>query len=99
MNSVSRFIFKLSFLLVPFGILTLVLHDGGTGGGIGGGGYDLSGLVYGSILFACIMIWMLWMLISCLISKTTVDRKLYSLLLAVGLLALVVAWFITPSMF
>ena len=43
----KRFIIKLSVLVLPFCILTLVLHDGQSGDSIGGGGYDLSGLVYG----------------------------------------------------
>jgi len=76
-----------------------VLHDGGSGGGIGGGGYDLSGLVYGSLLFGCVLIWLLWMLVSYLTSKDIANRKLHLTLLLTGLAALVAAWFITPRMF
>ncbi|MES2456190.1 MAG: hypothetical protein V4594_11630 [Bacteroidota bacterium] len=94
----NRFILKLSFLLVPFSILTLVLHDGSSSGGVGGGGYDLSGLVYGSLLFICILIWLLWMLISYFTSKIALDQKLHLILLAIGIAALVAAWFITPRM-
>ncbi|TCD01396.1 hypothetical protein [Pedobacter psychroterrae] len=98
MNS-TKFILKLSFLIVPFVILSLILHDGGTSGGVGGGGYDLSGLVYGSLLFALIIIWLIWMLISYSISKTAADKKLHLRLLITGLVALIAAWFITPRMF
>ncbi|HKG07950.1 MAG TPA: hypothetical protein VKB19_15900 [Pedobacter sp.] len=99
MSNTSKFILKLSFLAVPYGILTLILHDGGSGGSIGGGGYDLSGLVYGLMLFAVVIIWLLWMLISYLISKTDADKKLHLKLLLIGLIALVAAWFVTPRMF
>ena len=99
MTSYSKFILKLSFLIVPFTILSLILHDGGTSGGVGGGGYDLSGLVYGSLLFAVIIIWLIWMLISYSISKTAAVKKLHLRLLITGLVALIAAWFITPRMF
>ncbi|TKC06094.1 hypothetical protein [Pedobacter frigoris] len=98
MNS-TKFILKLFFLIVPFIILSLVLHDGGSGGSIGGGGYDLSGLVYGLLLFAVVIIWLIWMLISYSISKNATDKKLHLKLLLIGLTALVAAWFITPRMF
>jgi len=95
----TKFFLKLSFLLVPFAILSLILHDGGAGDGIGGGGYDLSGLVYGSLLFALVIIWLIWMLISYSFGKTPEDKKLHLGLLLAGLLALVAAWFITQGMF
>ena len=95
----TKFLFKLSFLLIPFAILSLILHDGGKSGGVGGGGYDLSGLVYGSLLFAVIIIWFIWMLISYSINKIAAAKKFYVRLLIIGLLALVAAWFITPRMF
>ena len=98
MNS-SKFILKLSFLAIPFAILSLILHDGSTSGGVGGGGYDLSGLVYGSLLFTVIVIWLIWMLISYSISKTAADKTLQLRLLIIGLIALIAAWFITPRMF
>lgn len=56
MTSRRQFILKLSFLIIPFAILSLILRDEGTSGGVGGGGNDLSGLVYGSALFAVINI-------------------------------------------
>lgn len=99
MNTTRKFILKLSFLVIPFIILTLVLHDGQSGGTIGGGGYDLSGLVYGLMLFAIIGVWLIWMLIAYFISKTTTGKKLNLQLLLIGLVALVAAWFITPRMF
>jgi len=99
-NITSRkFILKLSFLVIPFVILSLVLHDGSSGGSIGGGGYDLSGLVYGSMLFAAIIMWMIWMLISYSISTTAMGKKLHLRLLLIGVIALIAAWFITPRMF
>ncbi|ETZ22165.1 hypothetical protein [Pedobacter sp. V48] len=99
MSSTSKFNFKLSFLVVSFTILSLVLHDGGSGGSIGGGGYDLSGLVYGLLLFVVIIIWLIWMLISYSISKTPIDKKLHLKLLFIGLVALIAVWFITPRIF
>lgn len=95
----KKLILRLAFLVVPFVILTLVLHDGQSGGQTGGGAYDLSGLVYGLVLFACIAVWMLWMLIACFLSKTPLDRKMYLKLLLIGVTALVAAYFITPQMF
>jgi hypothetical protein len=99
MTSTSKFILKLSFLVVPFTILSLILHDGGSGGGIGGGGYDLSGLVYGMLLFAVVIIWLLWMGISYAVSKTFAGKKMHIKLLIIGLIVLIAAWFITPRMF
>ena len=99
MTSTSKFILKLSFLVVPFIIFSLVLYDGGSGGSIGGGGYDLSGLVYGSMLFAVIIIWLIWMLIGYSLSKTAIDKKQHLRLLVIGLTALIAAWFVTPKMF
>jgi len=99
MSSTSRFLFKFSFLAIPYIILSLILHDGGTGGGVGGGGYDLSGLVYGSLLFAVTVLWLIWISISYALSKTVADKKLYLRLLLIGLIALIAAWFITPRMF
>jgi len=95
----KKIIGKLAFLVIPFSIFTLILHDGGSGGHIGGGGYDLSGLVYGLALFACIGVWMIWMLICLLIKKTKSDRKIYLKLFLIGILALIAAYFITPRMF
>lgn len=99
MTGTGKFILKLSFLVIPFSILSLVLHDGSSGGSIGGGGYDLSGLVYGLMLFAVIIVWLLWMLVSYSLSKTALDKKLHLKLLLIGLIALIAAWFITPRMF
>lgn len=99
MTATGKFILKLSFLVIPFSILSLVLHDGSSGGSIGGGGYDLSGLVYGLMLFAVIIVWLLWMLVSYSLSKTASDKKLHLKLLLIGLIALIAAWFITPRMF
>ncbi|RZM29527.1 MAG: hypothetical protein EOO88_04515 [Pedobacter sp.] len=97
--SSKKFFLKLSFLIIPFAILSLILHDGRSSGGVGGGGYDLSGLVYGLLLFTAIIIWLLWMLISYIISKTKIDKKMHMRLIIIGLIALVAAWFITPRMF
>ncbi|KFF10565.1 hypothetical protein N6B72_02430 [Chryseobacterium soli] len=98
-KTTKKLMLRLAFLIVPFGILTLVLHDGQSGGQTGGGAYDLSGLVYGLALFACISVWMIWMLICYFISKTSLDRKMYLKLLLIGVIALVAAYFVTPRMF
>ena len=95
----NQFILKLSFLIIPFAILSLILHDGSTSGGVGGGGYDLSGLVYGSALFGVIIFWMIWMIIAYFMSKTSTGKKLHLRLIMIGITALVAAWFITPTMF
>ena len=97
MSSTSKLILKLSCLVIPYLVLSLVLHDTGSGG-IGGGGYDLSGLVYGSILFTVNIVWLIWMFISFANSKTAIDKKLHFRLLLIGSVMLVAAWFITPSM-
>lgn len=99
MTNTNKFLIKLSFLIVPFAVFSLILLDGVSNGGIGGGGYDLSGLVYGSLLFATTIIWLIWMLISYSLSKTAADKKLHLKLLITGLIALIAAWFITPRMF
>lgn len=98
-SSTSKFVLKISILLIPYIILSLILHDGGSGGGIGGGGYDLSGLVYGLLLFAVTIIWLIWMGISYVVSKTAAGKKLHLRLLIIGLIALIAAWFITPRVF
>ena len=99
MTNSSKFIIKLASLAIPFTILSLVLHDGDNNGGIGGGSYDLSGLVYGMALFMVIIIWLVWMFISYSLSKTEANKKLHLKLLAIGLASLIAAWFITPRMF
>lgn len=98
-SSSTKFVLKISILLIPYIILSLILHDGGSSGGIGGGGYDLSGLVYGLLLFAVTIIWLIWMSISYAVSKTGGGKKLHLRLLILGLIALIAAWFITPRMF
>lgn len=98
MTMTTAFIIKLLCLVVPLTILTLILHSGGSSGGVGGGGYDLSGLVYGSLLFAVITIWFLWMLIGYFNTKSA-DQNQQLVLLIIGLAAFVTAWFITPRMF
>jgi len=98
MTITTGFIIKLLCLLVPFTILTLVLHSGGSSGGVGGGGYDLSGLVYGGLLFAVVIIWFLWMLIGYFNAKDAIQNQ-QLLLLIIGVAAFVAAWFITPRMF
>ena len=100
MNHISRFILKLSFLVIPFAIFAAILLDDTDGGSVrGGGGYDLSGLVYGTLLFAYIIIWLMWMLISYLKNMPEANRKMNLWLVMVGLGSLVVAWLITPNMF
>lgn len=98
-KNTNKLIFRLAFLIVPFGIFTLILHDGQSTGSFGGGGYDLSGLIYGMLLFTAITLWMIWMLICYFISKTPPNRKMYLKLLFIGIIALIAAWFITPRMF
>lgn len=98
-NSTSKFVIKISILLIPYIILTFILHDGGSSGGVGGGGYDLSGLVYGLLLFTVTGIWLIWMGISYLVSKNAEGKKLHLRLLILGMIALIAAWFITPRMF
>ena len=99
MSSTNNAILKLTFLVIPFAILTGVLHDGQSGGVGGGGSYDLSGLVYGMLMFAFIVVWLIWMLISYSMSSTPEKRKMHLMLLLVGLAALIAAWFVTPRMF
>lgn len=97
MRSIHKFLIKVAFLIVPFAILTIILLDDTGNGGIGGGGYDLSGLVYGSALFAVIILWMLVMLIGYFTAKTTANRKLQLWLLAVGAGTLLAAWLVTEG--
>ena len=92
-------IIRLFFLIVPFVVLSLILLDDNDGGGIGGGGYDLSGLVYGLALFASIILWMIYILFGYLWIKTVEERKAQHLLLISGIIALALAWIITPRMF
>lgn len=95
----KKLILRLAFLAVPFVILTLVVLDSQSGGQTGGGAYDLTGLIYGLVLFAWIAVWMLWMLVACLITKTPPDRNMYLKLFLIGIVALVAAYFVTPQMF
>ncbi|RCH54067.1 hypothetical protein DJ568_14375 [Mucilaginibacter hurinus] len=99
MSTTTKFILNLSFLVIPFAVLCVVLHEDDINGSIGGGSYDLSGLVYGLLLFAFIIIWLIWILICYFNSKSAVNRKLYGALLVIGLLTLIAAWFVTPDMF
>lgn len=77
----------------------MILYDKPSGKPIGGGGYDLSGTVYGLALFAYIGLWMFWMLIAGLVSKDPMNMKMYMRLILVGVLALLIAWVITPPIF
>ncbi|RZJ62234.1 MAG: hypothetical protein EOO45_22665 [Flavobacterium sp.] len=99
MSNTKVFLIKLLFLAIPFAIITFILHDGTPSGGVGGGGYDLSGLVYGSLLFLIIVLWLLWMIISYSLSKDIQKKKVHSRLLIIGFAALVLALFVTPRMF
>ncbi|KQR70192.1 hypothetical protein [Pedobacter sp. Leaf176] len=92
-------IIKLCFLIVPFIILALILLDNGGNGGVGGGGYDLSGLVYGLALFAVIILWLTYILLGYLWVKTPAERKAQHLLTISGITALILAWIITSHMF
>ena len=94
-----RIIIRLLILIIPFVVLSLILLDDNDGGGIGGGGYDLSGLVYGLALFAVIILWMVYILSGYLWIKTAAERKAQHLLLISGIVALALAWIITPRMF
>ncbi|RZK78360.1 MAG: hypothetical protein EOO85_06530 [Pedobacter sp.] len=91
---IGKFILKLSILIVPYSILSLILLDEGEVNGIGGGGYDLSGLVYGSLLFALIILWLIWVLIGYLRSEMAVDKQINRGLLILGAISLLAAWFI-----
>lgn len=88
-------IIRILLLLIPYVILTfVVLNDGGSNS-IGGGGYDLSGLVYGTLLFAVIFVWLFWMVIEGFTSKDQSKHKALLPLLILGFIALIAAWFIT----
>lgn len=95
----KKLISRLAFLIVPFVILAWVVLDSQSGGQTGGGAYDLSGLIYGLVLFVWIAFWIIWMLISCFLSKTPPERNMYFKLILLGIIGVVVAYFITHKMF
>jgi hypothetical protein len=95
MTETGKMILKLTVLIAPSLIVLCTLYLGKNGGGIGGGGYDLSELVYSGLLTLFIVGWNIWVLVSLLMAKTDADRQYDKILLVIGVLALIVAavWF------
>ena len=95
MTDTGKMILKLIVLIAPSLFVLWVLYFDQKSDSSGGGGYDLSELVYSGLLTLFIVGWNVWMLISLLIAKTAVDKHNHKILLGVGVLVLVASavWF------
>ena len=95
MTETGKMITKLIVLIIPAIALFCTLYPWQKGTGIGGGGYDLSELVYGSLFTLFLACWNIWVLVSLLAAKTQADKLNNKILLAIGVVMLVVAmiWF------
>jgi len=95
MTETGKFIFKLIVLILPSIVVLCTLYTGPKGGGVGGGSYDLSELVYSGLLTVFIFGWNIWVLAALLMAKTPAAKLNNQILLAMGILALiaVATWF------
>ena len=95
MTETGKMILKLTVLIAPSIIVLCTLYGGPKGGGIGGGGYDLSELVYSGLLTVFIIGWNIWIVVSLFLAKTPAARLNNQILLAIGVFALIVTavWF------
>lgn len=96
MTETGKMLLKIAVLLVPAIALFATLYTGKSGGGIGGGGYDLSELVYGGLFTLFVAGWNVWVFVALLTARTDLDRQYNKILLTVGILILipVVIWFV-----
>lgn len=96
MTESGELILKLTVLIAPSLIVLYTLYGGPKGGGIGGGGYDLSELVYSGLLTIFILGWNVWVLIGLFTSKSSVGKLNNQILLGIGIVALIIAafWFL-----
>lgn len=95
MTETGKMILKLTVLIAPSIVVLCTLYGGPKGGGIGGGSYDLSELVYSGLLTVFIVGWNIWIAVSLSFAKTPAARLNNQILLAIGVLALIVTavWF------
>ena len=96
MTETGKLLIKIATLVVPAIVLYFTLYGGPKGTGVGGGGYDLSELVYGGIFVIYLVVWNVWMLIALVAAKTPAAKQSNTILLVVGFIALIatVAWFV-----
>jgi len=95
MTETNKMILKLIVLITPSSIVLCTLYIGQKGDGVGGGGYDLSELVYSGLLTLFIVGWNIWVLVPLLMAKTDAARLNNMILLCIGLVALIASgiWF------
>nr|WP_067057444.1 hypothetical protein [Mucilaginibacter sp. L294] len=95
MTETGKMILKLTVLIAPSIVVLCTLYLGPKGGSVGGGGYDLSELVYSGLLTLFIVGWNIWIFLSLLLAKTPAARQNNQILLIIGVLALitVAVWF------
>jgi hypothetical protein len=96
MTEIGKLILKLAVLVVPSIVVLYILYAGPKGDGVGGGGYDLSELVYSGSLTLFIFVWNIWVLVVLLNAKTPVSKLNNQILLAIGFLAFITSafWFL-----
>ena len=82
-------IVKSLLLLAPIVINLLLLIDKKSNIAIGGGGYDLSGFIYGWLTIIYLVIWMILMLYSIAKQKTTISKNRHKILFVLGLLTFI----------
>ncbi|WP_295767908.1 hypothetical protein [uncultured Mucilaginibacter sp.] len=88
-------LWKLAILIVSGVVLLCTLYTGSKGNGIGGGGYDLSELVYSCVYTLFVVCWNIWMTTALLMSKTALDKQNNKILLIIGVIVLIASatWF------
>lgn len=96
MTETGKSLIKIATMGVPAIVLYFTLYGGPKGTGVGGGGYDLSELMYGGIFVIYLVVWNVWMLIALVAAKTPAAKQSNTILLVVGIIALIAtaAWFI-----
>ncbi|MBE9661714.1 hypothetical protein [Mucilaginibacter myungsuensis] len=96
MTETGKLILKLTVLTVPALILFCTLYPWQKeGSSIGGGGYDLSELVYSGCFTLFVVCWNVWVFVALLSAKTDAAKLNNKILLAIGVVVMVAVavWF------
>lgn len=80
---------KLSFLALPIIIDGFAFWEDTSASPIGGGGYDLSGFVYGWLTLIYLSIWLIYMIFSTLSQENNSEKKQHTILTIIGFICFV----------